>query len=246
MDYAGLALAVAALAAGGVLKGAIGAGSPILAVPILALLYDVPTAVAIFTFPNILSNAWQGWTYRAHQISPRFVWTFAGAGAIGAGIGSVLLAVLRGDLLLAIVAMVVFVYIGVRLAKPGWTLGRVQAARLAPVAGLIGGMMQGAGGISAPVSVTFLNAMRLERSEFIATISIFFIAMALVQIPALWSLGILTPHLIGLSFLAAIPLFGAMPVGAFLARHISREKFDRIILWLLAAIALRLLYGALA
>ncbi len=246
MDYAGIALAVAALAAGGVLKGAVGAGSPILAVPILALLYDVPTAVAIFTMPNILSNLWQGWAYRAHRISPRFLWTFAGAGAVGAGLGSIILAVLKGDLLLAIVAGVVFIYIGVRLAKPDWVLGRAQGQRLAGVAGFVGGVMQGAGGISAPVSVTFLNAMRLERAEFIATISVFFVAMAVVQIPALWSLGILTPERIGLSFLAAVPLFGAMPLGAWLARHISREKFDRIILWLLAAIALRLLYGALA
>lgn len=246
MDYANIALAAAGLAAGGILKGAIGAGSPIIAVPILALLYDVPLAVAIFTMPNLLSNLWQGWAYRAHQIAPRFVWTFAGAGALGAGVGSVLLAALDGEILLAVVATAVFVYIGIRLARPGWTLGRETAGRLAGGAGFIGGVMQGAGGISAPVSVTFLNAMRLERPEFIATISVFFAAMSVVQIPALWSLGILTPERAALSFAAAIPLFGAMPLGAWLARHVSRETFDRIILWLLAAIALRLLYGALA
>ncbi|MCG6903509.1 MAG: sulfite exporter TauE/SafE family protein [Rhodobacter sp.] len=245
MASLGLLWAVLGLAAGGVLKGAIGAGSPIIAVPILALLYDVPTAVALFTLPNLFSNLWQGWTYRAHQISRRFVWTFAGAGALGALVGSVLLAYLPGDMLLAVVAMVVFVYIGVRLTRPNWILSRASAAKLAGAAGLIGGVMQGAGGISAPVSVTFLNAMRLERAEFIATISIFFATMAVVQIPALWTLGILTPDRAILSLAAGIPLFGGMPVGAWLARRIAREKFDRIILWLLALIALRLLYGAI-
>lgn len=245
MDYSSVLLAALALAAGGVLKGAVGAGAPILAVPILALLYDVPLAVAIFTLPNLMANLWQGWAFRTEQLAARFVWTFALTGAAGAGVGSLLLAILSGEMLMAVLAMFVFIYIGVRLLKPGWFLTRALADRLAPVAGFVGGVMQGAGGVSAPVSVTFLNSMRLERGQFIATISVLFAAMSAVQIPALWSLGILTPERMAYSALAALPLFVGMPVGAWLARFISREKFDRIILGLLAVIALRLLYHAL-
>ena len=61
MDPLAIALAALAFACGGILKGAIGAGAPVIAVPILALLYDVPLAVALFTLPNLLSNSWQGW-----------------------------------------------------------------------------------------------------------------------------------------------------------------------------------------
>lgn len=238
-------LAFVGLAAGGFLKGAIGAGAPVIGVPVLALLYNVPFAVAIFVLPNLFSNLWQSWTYRAHQVSRRFVWTFAIAGAVGAGVGSVLLAVLPPELLMASVAVMVLVYISVRLAKPHWVLARELAGRLAGMAGFLGGMLQGAAGISAPVSVTFLNAMRLERSEFIATISVFFAAMSLVQIPALWSLGILTPERVGFSLFAMVPLFGAMPLGAWAARRIDRTTFDRIILVVLGVIALRLLYSSL-
>ena len=245
MDYSSLVLAGLALAAGGVLKGAIGAGSPIIAVPILALLYDVPFAVAIFTLPNLISNLWQGWTFRMHRSKGRFIMLFAGGGAAGAFVGSIFLAVLPGELLLASVAMVVFVYIAVRIARPNWVLSRSAGLRFAGLAGLIGGVMQGAGGISAPVSVTFLNAMRMERGEFIATIAVFFATMSFVQIPTLWSLGILTPSRTSLSLLAVIPLFGAMPIGTWLAGFISREMFDKFILGLLALIAIRLLFAAI-
>ena len=105
--------------------------------------------------------------------------------------------------------------------------------------------MQGAGGISAPVSVTFLNAMRLDRREFVATISVFFLMMSVLQIPALISLGLLDWHRAGLAALAALPLFGAMPLGEIAARRISKEAFDRLIVALLAVIALRLMYVAL-
>lgn len=244
MDWTGLILGTAAMAAGGVLKGAIGAGAPIIAVPLLALLYDVPFAVAVFLFPNILGNIWQGWIYREHFLSRRFLWRFAGMGALGVLAGSLVLVWLPGEVLLAGLAALVFLYIGLRMLKPDWILGREAGERFAATAGLLGGFMQGAGGVSAPVSVTFLNAMRLERLEFIATIAVFFTATSLIQLPTLWALGVFTPERAALSLAAAVPMFGAMPVGAWLARRFSKEVFDRAILVLLVVIALRLLWGA--
>jgi hypothetical protein len=233
------------LFAGGVLKGAVGAGAPILGVPLLALIYDVPLAVAVFTLPNLISNIWQAWAFRSHRAAPGFAWTFAGFGAAGVGGGTVLLVSLPGDALLAGLAGLVFVYIGLRLARPDWVLERALAARIVVPVGLVAGIMQGAGGVSAPVSVTFLSAMRLERLEFIATISVFFMAMTAVQIPALWALGILTPKLAALSALAVVPLFAGIPVGQWIARRVSRATFDRLILALLAAVAARLIWSAL-
>ena len=45
--------------AAGFLKGAIGFGFPALATPLLALLVDVPTAVAVLIVPNLLMDAAQ-------------------------------------------------------------------------------------------------------------------------------------------------------------------------------------------
>lgn len=240
MDWTGLLLGALGLALGGVLKGATGAGAPILAVPILAMLYDVPLAVALFTLPNLMTNAWQGWRFRSHQISPGLTWGFALAGAAGAGVGTAMLVGLPSDTLLLGVAGAVFLYIGFRLARPHWTLDLALATRLAAPAGFAGGILQGAVGVSAPVSITFLNATRMDRNAFIATISVFFLVMSLVQTPLLAAWGVLTPTRALLSAAAILPLVAAMPLGSYLARHISRETFDRLILALLALIALRL------
>lgn len=244
MNTTDILLALIGLGLGGILKGATGAGSPVIGVPVLTIIFNVPTAVAIFTIPNLITNIWQGWQFRHHQISRRFTLLYAGSGALGAGVGSLLLAFLPGAVLMGVVAGVVLLYIAFRLFRPGWQLARPAADRLCAPVGLIGGMMQGAGGISAPVSVTFLNAMRLEREQFIATIAVFFFAMSMVQIPALVGLGILTPHIAALSAAAMVPLLGGMPIGAWLARRISKESFDKIILTLLGVIALKLLYDA--
>ena len=166
--------------------------------------------------------------------------------AVGVVAGSLLLARLSTDLLMAGVGMGVLLYIGLRIARPSWRLDRERGVAFAKPVGLVAGPMQGAGGISAPVSVTYLNALRLERTEFVGTIALFFVGMAVLQVPSLVVLGLLDWERFGLGLLAAIPLFGAMPLGAALGRRISREAFDRIVLVLLAAVSLRLMYVALS
>jgi uncharacterized membrane protein YfcA len=235
-----------AFAAGGVLKGAIGAGVPVIVVPIMALYHGVPFAVAVFVLPSLLSNGWQGWRYRAHLLPARFLILLMLSAGLGAAIGSVLLAALTGPVLMGAVAGMTLAYVAFRFARPHWVLERHVADRLVLPAGLVAGVMQGAAGISAPVSITFISAMRLPREAFIATISVFFLSMSLVQIPALWSLGILTPERLALSLAACVPLFGGMPVGNLLARYMARETFDRIVMALLVVIAVRLAWAAVA
>ncbi len=240
-----IVLAVAALALGGVLKGAVGAGAPLFAIPVLALLFNVQVAVVLFTIPNLLTNSWQIIEYKSDLLDRRFLLGLAGGGGLGAFAGSLILAFVSGDILMAALACIVFAYIAVRLMRPDWVLSYEVARRIVWPVGLVAGVMQGAGGISAPVSMTFLSAMRLERGAFIATVSVFFAAMALVQIPTLLALGVMTPALVGWSLLAAVPLFGAMPLGAMLGRRIDRDVFDKLILGVLAVVGIKLFYDAL-
>lgn len=239
-----LLAAIAALAFGGVLKGATGAGFPLIAVPVIALAYDVPTAVVVMLLPSLLANAWQAWRYRAHLPQTGFAGRFAAAGLGGAVAGTALLARVPGSALMLAVAALVLLYIGFRLARPGWAMPAPVARRLAAPAGLTAGLLQGATGISAPVSLTFLNACRLPRPVFVATVSAFFVASTAAQIGALALHGMLTLPGLALSAAALGIILATMPLGERLARHVPPRLFDRLILALLAVIALRLILAA--
>ena len=52
MEFWPFLLAFAGIAAGGFLKGATGAGAPVVGVPVLAIVFGVPMAVAIFSVLN--------------------------------------------------------------------------------------------------------------------------------------------------------------------------------------------------
>lgn len=240
----GIILATIGLALGGLLKGATGAGAPIIAVPVMAMWFGVPVAVSVFAVPNLLGNVWQAWSFRKERLPKRFILGFAGGGALGTLIGTVLLANLPADALTLAVALAVFAYVGFRLARPGWVLAYPLAERLSALMGLLGGTLFGATGLSAPVTLSFLNAMKLERRQFIATITVFFTMMGIVQIPMLFWYGIMDGHRFMVSTAAFLPILAFMPVGNWLGRRLSREVFDKIILAVLTVIALRLLHQA--
>ncbi|WP_047032655.1 sulfite exporter TauE/SafE family protein [Hoeflea sp. IMCC20628] len=227
---------------GGMLKGATGAGIPVIAVPVIAAVYDVKIAVAVMVLPNLISNLWQIYKFRAHPTDMRFCWQLAVFGAIGAGIGTVALAELPSSFLSLCMAGIIIAYILLRALKPSVQLSMASARKAVAVVAMLGGILQGAVGVSAPVAVTFLNAMKLARPAFIFTISIFFISMAFVQIPTQIYYGLLTRDVATLGLLAAIPLFAALPVGDWIGRRISPRVFDMLILTFLAILAIRLIY----
>lgn len=237
--------AIISLAIGGILKGATGAGTPILAVPVMAMFFGVDVAVVTMLIPNLVNNFWQGWQFRTSMLPRRFMVVFNLAGMVGVVAGTWLLVSLSPTILLLLVAFGVFSYIAFRLARPGWRVPERMYQPLATPVGVLAGILQGASGVSAPVSITFLSAMGLTRPVFIGTISWFFAWMTLAQLPALALSGVLTWERLGYS-LGALALISAfMPVGGMIGRRVSRETFDKALLTLLFLIAVKIVFDAL-
>ncbi|WP_386083750.1 sulfite exporter TauE/SafE family protein [Vreelandella sp. F11] len=232
-----LFIAFIALLVAGIVKGAIGSGVPVIVVPILTMLYDVQLAIALLVAPNLFSNALQVWQYRRHLLPLRFLAAFSIAGGLGIVLGTWGLVVLSPDILSLSVAGVIVLYLIIKVMKRRIALPFTIAARLAIPIGLLAGVLQGAAGMSAPASVTFLNAMQLKRNVFIGSISVFFVAITIVQIPALLNAGILTLERFLFSILALVVILAAMPLGARLGKRLPHRWFDNLVMLLLASIA---------
>ena len=82
-DFALILPVLLACFLGGLLKGATGAGAPVVGVPVLAALTNVQFAVAVFVTSNLLTNVNQAWQYRKAQLPWPFMVLFAGGGAVG-------------------------------------------------------------------------------------------------------------------------------------------------------------------
>ena len=230
----------AALALGGFVKGVAGAGMPVVAIPILATFLDVPSAVAVMVFPVIVTNIMQVIRYRGEAVAVaklRPMWIMAGVGIV---VGTWLLTAAPEAWLGGALGAVLVAYVILRLGRPHWRIPAHAVGRVAPFAGLASGVLQGATGISAPVSLTFLASVNLTRPQFILAASVLFVTFALIQLPSLAVAGILTWERALFSLLALAPVLVAMPAGARVAGHLSQQAFDRVILVLLVAMAVKL------
>tara|TARA_A200000113_G_scaffold163121_1_gene147699 strand:+ start:206 stop:949 length:744 start_codon:yes stop_codon:yes gene_type:complete len=231
-----------AFALGGILKGATGAGAPVVTIPVIAAFYDVRIAVIIMVVPNLLTNIGQLYQFRKTILPSLFTVSFALGGGIGALIGTILLANLSIKILTLSVAFIVIIYILLKLIVPSWKLIYEKATKLVFIMGAAGGVLQGAAGLSAPISITFLNAMKLERNQFIPTISVYFGVMSIFQMPTLYYYDFLNFEIILASLISTVVLLSFMPLGSWVAKSVSKENFDKITLILLAFIALRIIY----
>ena len=231
-----------AFSLGGILKGATGAGAPIITIPVIAAFYDVRIAVIIMVIPNLLTNIGQLYQFRKTILPNFFTLSFAIGGGIGAFLGTILLVNLSIKILTLSVAFIVIVYILLKLLVPSWKLTYEKAKKLVFLMGSLGGILQGTAGLSAPISITFLNSMKLERNQFIPTISVYFGVMSIFQMPTLYYYNFLNLEIILVSCISTLVLLSFMPIGSWIAKSVSKESFDKITLILLGFIAFRIIY----
>ncbi len=231
-----------AFALGGTLKGATGAGAPIITIPVIAAFYDARIAVIIMVIPNLLTNISQIYQFRKTILPPFFTFSFALGGGIGAFIGTMLLINLPIKILSFAVAFIVIIYIILKIVVPSWKLTYKKATKIVFIMGTGGGILQGSAGLSAPISITFLNSMKLERNQFIPTISVYFGIMSIFQFPTLYYYNYFNLEITLLSLFSTIILISFMPLGSWFAKNMSKEVFDKIILILLSFIVLRIIY----
>lgn len=236
-----LTISIITLIFAGLVKGAIGSGVPLIVVPIFTVIYDIQTAIVVLLVPNLLNNIWQAWHYRQHMLPMRFLSFFALSGGLGVVFGSLGLVHINETYLSLAVSITILLYLLLRLSKQQAYLKYDVAKKLVIPVGLCGGVLQGAVGMSGPISVAFLNFMRLERSTFIGSISTFFTAITVVQLPMLISLNIVTWPLIMASFAAFAVISLAMPYGGKIGQKIPSHWFDKIVMLLLLVIAIRIL-----
>jgi uncharacterized membrane protein YfcA len=245
MDIQAYLAMAAALAAGAVVKGATGMGLPLVALPALTAIFGLQHAISVLIVPILVTNAWQVWRFRAARQDTRlgFVPLLVLGGIGGVAIGTWALVALPERQLLFVLGVLLTGYVLLRLSRPALRVDERVARTAALPVGVGAGVLQGATGISAPIGVTFIHAMRLTHSEHVYAVSAMFLGFAVVQAAALAVSGISRPEWWLQGLLALVPILAFMPLGQWLAGKLSATAFDRLVLVFLAAIGVKLLLG---
>lgn len=239
------ALAGLTILAAGLLKGVLGIGAPLVAVPILATLYDVPTAIAVMTFPLVVGSIAQAWSFRKSEFNRSTLVRLLVGCAVGAVLGTLLLDVVSNAWLSLALAAFVFAYVVLHFTRPDLAITAQTAGRVAAPVGLAIGVMQGAAGVSTPLSVTFILAQTLARGPYLLATQSMFVTLGVTQILALSAVGIMTFDLVSASLLTVLPMLAGLAIGHTIGDRVSRATFERLTLIVISLIAVSLVVKAL-
>lgn len=232
---------LAAVAVGFLVKGVVGMGGPLLAIPLIAPVTSVEHAVVVVSFVNVLANGWLVWEHRRSARGLRWLlMPLLVAGTAGTVFGTWLLTELDDRILSWVLAAVITAYIVRFLTRPRFRLRESLGRRLAAPVGLAGGVLTGGTGSGGPLYATYLHALRLDRSVFIFTISLIFQILGPIQMVVLASLGSYTEVRVQQALLAILPLLVVFPLGVVVSRRMPQKVFEYVVLALLGVSAVRL------
>lgn len=221
-------------------KGVVGLGVPMIATPIIASLYDLPTAVAVVALPMLLSDLPFVILGLRHYREATRVTPFVLLGLVGIFIGAQLLVTVDDRLLAAVLGTVIAVFVVTSWFHVLPVLSRRTARIVGPPLGLVAGVIQGSAGASGPLTAMYLFSLGIPRHVFVFTVNAIFQVLDTTQFAALWRLGLYASGLMWLAVLSCVPMAIGLVLGFKTQQYVNDEAFRRVILILLALSAAHL------
>lgn len=227
MDASQLAVAAAAFALGGVVKGVIGLGLPTVALAVLGTMLGPGEALPLVVVPTFLTNVWQALAGGALGALLRRLWPLLLASVPGVALGAALH--LRAghaalDLMLG-AALCVYALLGLTGATPP-APGRAEPIA-GPAVGLATGLVAGATGTLVLPLVPYLVAIGLGRDALVQAMGLSFALSTLTLAAALAAEGAAEPGGLAFSALAVAPAMLGMLAGQAVRRRIEPARFRR-------------------
>jgi uncharacterized membrane protein YfcA len=231
---------------GGMLKGSIGFGFPLMAVPAMALFLGPKAAVLLVAVPVLVTNT-QVVVRKPlepalmRRLLPAIVMT-----VLGTIVGALLLGVVdpRFVGLLIGVSSITFSLLAVFKVNP--SIGPAFELPAALLAGGVGGFLSGATGIFGPVMAIYLTALRFEKWPFVYGLTLLFVTGNVVQVLSYVQQGLYSWGLI----LASALLIPAALLGQWLGFKIQDRldpvAFRRVVVVVVALSGLNLIWRSLA
>lgn len=238
---AAFAVVLLVIAFASAVKGALGFGFPLIAVPISANLIGARTAVVLIAVSVVFSNfivLLRGGGRL--EDARRFSGLLAGV-VIGTVIGALLLNRLNTGTLALIVGITALLFAALGLFDVTPEISAQAQAYTGPTVGVASGVMGGATGIFAPLIAAYLHSLRLQKRAFVFWLTVAFFVGAVAQTLSYYQLGLYTSTLLWYAVATFIPIIVGTLVGFWLQDRLPTETFRRLVLLLVLASGLNLI-----
>ena len=235
----------------GMAKSGFGGGIGILAVPLTANVLPAGDALAVLLPMLLVGDVFAAWVHKKN-VDWRVLWPVLTGGAIGVGLGTLVLVRLEDTASLTRTLNLVVGGICLLLVLvQAWRLTGRELPRVPPTKTVGVGTGVAVGGVSTvshaagPIAAIYLLELKLDKLRLVGTAAWCFLLVNLMKLPTYFGLGLID----GATLLQSAWAATAIPLGTLLglwaARRIPAKPFTAIIYVGAAVAAARMIWQAL-
>ncbi len=229
----------------GLVKGVIGFALPLVSISLLSIIVTVEQALALNTFPLLVTNAWLAIQGGEVLILLRRYWLMIVMLATGIFISANIVVNIDKRSLLLVLGIIVIALSLLEQFRPQVKLPDHHADWVGGLAGLCGGLVGGlASAMAAPMAI-YLAARKVPKDEFVATMGVVLTCGSLTLLVAFSSVKILTLENAPLSLASVLPAVAGLMLGGRLRGAVNQGVFQKLVLLGLILIGMNFLRRAL-
>lgn len=226
----GLLLISACIALGGLAKGLVGLGMPLVALPLLTYFMSVRDAVCVMAIPMLATNVYQMFQGGSVQAMVRRFWPLLLTLGGGIPLGAYFLTSLNTPILRLILGIVVMAFAAIALFDVKILVRAKHEKWIAPTTGLAAGLLGGVAGLWGPPLGVYLVSLKLPKDEFISAIGTAFSIGSVSLLASLTAYGTFGGKQFLYSSASLLPAFAGLLIGEWGRARISQLIFRRAIL----------------
>ncbi len=231
----------AALLLAGFIKGVVGLGLPTVAIGLLAVTMQPSRAIAIVIVPAIVTNIWQTFAGPYLRDIIRRLWPLMAGTVIGIWLNAGMLSGPYAHYGPIVLGVLLVIYAIVGLSKFSFSVARSNEKWIGGIVGLVTGAVSAATGVQVIPSMPFIQAIGMEKDEFVQALGVFFTVATVALAFTLTSAGLLSASTALPGAVAMASAFAGMFIGQAVRSRMQPEAFRR---WFLIAMIFLGLYLA--
>ena len=226
---------------GGLVKGVVGMGLPLVALALMTTVLDLKTAVSLVVFPIIMTNILQAMRGGLFKKLLRKFWPMLAMAAAGVFGGVYALYQFDPSYFLITLGIIVLCYSINNLYAVRLSITERSLPIMSSVVGLCSGLIAGmTGSMGLPVMI-YLQALGLKKDMFVQVLGIQFVFTASILAIALFHKGELEADISVISVLAVFPSLLGMFVGKLVRDKVSEDRFRTWLYIILLFVGLNLI-----
>jgi uncharacterized protein len=221
---------IAVLFAGGLLKGVVGLGLPLVGVPLLSFALGLGESVGLLVLPIVASNFAQSFTKGLFVPVVRRFWPLLSVLFVVAMFSCRALNAIPEQRLFVALGVALVVFPTVAWLRPSIRIVPRHESWAGPVAGAVAGLLGGISNLPGPPLMIYLACLRLPKDEFVVAVSLMFLTSAVALGLGLLAFNGITATELALSAAACLPVFAGMWIGNHMRVKLSERMFAGLVL----------------